>query len=115
MSTQQQRHPETRSEAISSSISKQPFFVFKYNKFSGEFECDESDKSRIDQGVLFYMSKLNAILFNFQNTENHHSLIAMLIIYYPYFIMVLVLIVVLFVIVFTRVTFGFNVEAGSML
>jgi uncharacterized membrane protein YcgQ (UPF0703/DUF1980 family) len=47
------------------------------------------------------MSKLNAILFNNQNTENHHSLIAMLVTYYPYFLMVFVLIFVLFIVIFS--------------
>ena len=49
------------------------------------------------------MSKLNAILFSYQNTENHHSLIGMLKVYYPYFIMVAILIGVMFTIVFSRV------------
>jgi uncharacterized membrane protein YcgQ (UPF0703/DUF1980 family) len=49
------------------------------------------------------MSKLNAILFNYQNTENQHSLIAMLKTYYPSFLMVLALICVLFMVIFTGI------------
>lgn len=55
----------------------------------------------MSQTVLFYMSKLNAILFNFQNTENNHSLVAMLKTYYPYFLMVFVLMLVLFITIFS--------------
>lgn len=47
------------------------------------------------------MSKLNAILFNYQNTENQHSLIAMLKTYYPSFLMVLFLVCILFMVIFT--------------
>jgi hypothetical protein len=74
--------------------------VFKYNKFKGEFECDENRES-LNQTVLFYMSKLNAILFNYQDTENQHSLMAMLKTYYSSFLMVLILIVSLFIVIFT--------------
>lgn len=49
------------------------------------------------------MSKLNSILFSYQNTENLHSIVAMLKIYYPYFLMVAILIAVLFLIVFAGV------------
>lgn len=47
------------------------------------------------------MSKLNAILFNYQDTENQHSLVAMLKTYYSSFLMVLILIVSLFMVIFT--------------
>ena len=47
------------------------------------------------------MSKLNAILFNQQNTENLHSLFSMLKYYYPYFIAVFILIFILIVITFS--------------
>ena len=61
------------------------------------------------------MSKLNSILFNYQNTENHHSIIGMLLVYYPYFIMVAVLIGVLFIIVFSTVTEQLlHIESGSV-
>ena len=53
--------------------------------------------------MLFYMSKLNAILFNFQSTENNHSLVAMLKTYYPYFLMVFVLMLVLFITIFSGI------------
>jgi hypothetical protein len=49
------------------------------------------------------MSKLNAILFNYQDAENLHSLAAMLKTYYPSFLMVLVLICSLFIVIFTGV------------
>ena len=60
------------------------------------------------------MSKLNAILFNNQNTENHHSLIGMLKVYYPYFFMVAILICVLFIVVFTEITESLGVPEGNV-
>ena len=108
------RNPETRSEVLSSASERKPIYVFRYDKISGEFECDEWDKSHIDQSVLFYMSKLNAILFNYQNTENNHSLIAMLKVYFPHFLLVFLLIGVLFAVVFTGfIEEIFEAEHGS--
>lgn len=42
---------------------KLELFVMKYNKFSGEFEHDENEKKNVNPEVLFYLSKINAILF----------------------------------------------------
>ena len=108
-----ERNVETRSEYISSNEERKPIYVFKYNKFSGEFECDEDDKGHLNHLVLFYMSKLNAILFSNQNTEHHHSLVGMLMVYYPFFLMVGVLIVMLFILVFTRLTQSLGFSEGT--
>ena len=97
----EKNNAETRSVELKSELSQNPIFVFRYNKFKGEFECDEESRASLSQTVLFYMSKLNAILFNFQNTENNHSLVAMLKTYYPYFLMVFVLMLVLFITIFS--------------
>ena len=59
---------EAQSVVIRSEKSRKPIYVFRYNKFSGEFECDEDSKADINQSVLFYMSKLNSILINYQNS-----------------------------------------------
>jgi hypothetical protein len=32
---------DSHSSVVSSQSSHKPIYVFKYNKFSGEFECDE--------------------------------------------------------------------------
>ena len=48
------------------------------------------------------MSKLNAILFNFQNNENQHSIVAMLKNYLPFFIMLVLLIALIFIVVFSN-------------
>ena len=87
---------------IKSEVSQSPIYVFKYDKFKGEFECDEHRES-LNQSVLFYMSKLNAILFNYQNTDNQYSLVAMIKTYYPSLLMVLFLICSLFIVIFAEV------------
>lgn len=60
---------------------KLELLVMRYNKFSGEFQCDESERKTVNPDVLFYLTKLNAILFCEQTTENVHSMIAMLKLY----------------------------------
>jgi hypothetical protein len=112
--TKEKNRMDTPNEEIKSDESKKAIYVFRYNKFKGEFECDEENRESLNQSVLFYMSKLNSILFNYQNTENHHSIKAMLKTYLPYFIMVLILIIVLFVIVFSGILEAvLNLENGS--
>ena len=92
-------HLEVKPSSVSSKSWGKHIYVFRYNKFKGEFECDEARQEGISQKVLFYMSKLNAILFNYQNTENMHSLFAMLKTYYPYFLFMLILIALLGIVI----------------
>lgn len=110
----EKRAVETPSAESRSVGEKKPIYVFRYNKFSGEFECDEENRDSLKQSVLFYMSKLNSILFNYQNTENHHSILAMLKTYLPYFLIVLVLTALLFIVVFSGLLDSLNLGSGTV-
>lgn len=74
----------------------------------------DENKQNINKNVLFYVSKFNGILLNYQK-EKKHSVLSMLQTYYLYFLMVLFLIVILVAMVFSgMISTTMNLPNGSI-